>query len=139
LRGNKQWTHAQDRRGDRAGNPQRPLRWDEGVRPRADSITPARAREDRRAVQAVLPGATATEFWELAGNPAENLPADIVMPAADMVDAALAGLDMGETVTIPSLRDAADWETFERARAALLPNLSRARPAGRYLAGRGAA
>src|SRR5277367_44959 len=42
-------------------------------------------------VQAVLPGATATEFWAIAGLPVEHLPQQIVMSADDMVDAALAG------------------------------------------------
>ena len=54
-------------------------------------------------VQAVLPGATATEFWDVAGMPVHQLPPQIVMSADDLVDAALAGLDLGETVTIPSL------------------------------------
>ncbi len=83
-------------------------------------------------IQAVLPGATSTEFWDLAGNPISNLPAEIVMSATDMVDAALAGLDMGELVTIPSLPEAVDWGAYEGARQALMPNLSRARPASRY-------
>lgn len=84
-------------------------------------------------VQAVLPGATATDFWAIAGTPVENLPEAIVMSAADMVDAALAGLDQGEMVTIPSLPEAADWNAFETARQALEPNLSRAQPASRYV------
>jgi short-subunit dehydrogenase len=84
-------------------------------------------------VQAVLPGATATNFWNIAGMPVANLPDGIVMPAADMVDAALAGLDQGELVTLPSLPDLAEWAAFEAARAALGPNLSRAAPAARYV------
>jgi len=84
-------------------------------------------------VQAVLPGATATEFWEISGRPVEELPEAIVMSAADMVDAALAGFDQGELVTIPALPELADWNAFEAARQALRPNLSRARPAERYL------
>lgn len=83
-------------------------------------------------VQAVLPGATVTEFWDTAGFPLENVPAAILMPAADMVDAALAGFDGGELITIPSLPDLADWITFEAARQALVPNLSRTEPAARY-------
>lgn len=83
-------------------------------------------------VQAVLPGATATEFWDAAGVPAETLPREIVMRTDDMVDAALAGFDIGELVTIPALPDVGDWEAFERARQALTPNLSRATPAARY-------
>ena len=83
-------------------------------------------------VQAVLPGATATEFWDTAGVPLENVPAATLMSAEDMVDAALAGLDLGEVVTIPSLPDAADWAAFEAARQILAPNLSRTGPAARY-------
>jgi uncharacterized protein len=83
-------------------------------------------------VQTVLPGATATEFWEIAGLPIEHLPGETVMKATDMVDAALAGLNMGELVTIPALPDAADWAAYEAARQKLLPNLSREEPAARY-------
>jgi Short-chain dehydrogenases of various substrate s pecificities len=83
-------------------------------------------------IQAVLPGATRTEFWDTAGQPVENLPQSIVMSGDDLVDAALAGLDQGEVMTVPSLPDVADWNTFEAARAALGPNLSRDQPAARY-------
>ena len=83
-------------------------------------------------VQVVLPGATATDFWAIAGNPVEQLPSQIVMTAEDMVDAALAGLDLGELVTIPSLPDIADWEDYEAARQKMLPKLSLNSPAPRY-------
>jgi short-subunit dehydrogenase len=83
-------------------------------------------------IQAVLPGATSTEFWGIAGLPIQHLPTEIVMTAEDMVDAALAGLDQGELVTIPSLPDAADWNAYESARQTLRPNLSRSKPAARY-------
>jgi short-subunit dehydrogenase len=83
-------------------------------------------------VQAVLPGATATDFWGIAGTPVEHLPNEIVMRAEDLVDAALAGLDQGELITIPSLPDAADWDAYESARQKLMPNLSRSTPAPRY-------
>ena len=86
------------------------------------------------AVQVVLPGATGTEFWDIAGRPASNLPQDWVMSAGDLVDAALAGLDRGEFATIPSLQDAAEWEAWEAARATMLPHLSNAVPAARYRA-----
>jgi len=84
-------------------------------------------------VQAVLPGATATEFWSIAGMPIERLPQGIVMSAEDLVDAALAGLKQGEVITIPSLPDRADWDKFENARKALGPGLSRNVPAARYV------
>src|SRR5262249_27370157 len=83
-------------------------------------------------IQVVLPGATATDFWRLSGKPVELLPQEIVMSAEDMVDAALSGLDQDEFVTIPALPDAAQWQTYEEARQALIPNLSRAKPATRY-------
>jgi short-subunit dehydrogenase len=85
-------------------------------------------------VQVVLPGATATDFWRKSGRPVEQLPQQIVMSAEDMVDAALAGLDQGEFVTIPALPDAGQWQTYEAARQAMMPNLSRAEPAARYAA-----
>ena len=83
-------------------------------------------------VQAVLPGATSTEFWDRAGLPVHNLPAEIVMTAEEMVDASLAALDQRELITIPSLPEAADWQRFNDARLALGPNLSRQHAAARY-------
>ncbi|MBV8379425.1 MAG: SDR family oxidoreductase [Paucibacter sp.] len=86
-------------------------------------------------VQAVLPGATSTDFWNVAGTPVSKLPSQIVMSAEAMVDAALVGLDRKELVTIPSLPDAADWERFNAARKAMGPLLSRSTPAERYQQG----
>jgi short-subunit dehydrogenase len=84
-------------------------------------------------VQAVLPGATATEFWTVAGLPVEHLPQEIgVMSADDMVDAALAGLDQGEQVTIPALADRAEWDAYDSARRAMSGRLSNAVAAPRY-------
>jgi short-subunit dehydrogenase len=83
-------------------------------------------------VQAVLPGATATKFWDAAGGSLDTLPSQIVMNADDLVDAALAGLDQGELVTIPSLPDGSDWDAYEAARQKLMPNLSLSAPALRY-------
>jgi len=85
-------------------------------------------------VQAVLPGATSTDFWNVAGRAVSDLPSQIVMSAEEMVDAALVGFDRRELVTIPSLPDAGDWERFEAARSALGPNLSRSSAALRYQA-----
>ena len=82
--------------------------------------------------QAVLPGATATEFWDAAGLPVHQLPTEIVMSADDLVDAALAGLDLGETVTIPSLPNQAEWDRYEAARHAMSSKLSSAIAAPRY-------
>jgi short-subunit dehydrogenase len=83
-------------------------------------------------IQAVLPAATATELWALAGLPYQNLPASIVMSAEDMVDAALVGLDQGELVTLPSLHDADEWTRFEAARRAISNRFGNSVPATRY-------
>ena len=83
-------------------------------------------------VQAVLPGITRTAIWE--EERLDAIPAAMVMDVNDMVDAALAGLDLGEALTIPSLPDTADLENFLAARAALRPNLSHALAASRYRA-----
>jgi short-subunit dehydrogenase len=84
-------------------------------------------------IQAVLPGATRTEIWARAGIDVAAFPPEVVMDVGAMVDAALAGLDQGEAVTIPSLPNFADWQRFEAARLALAPNLSRRDPAPRFL------
>jgi uncharacterized protein len=83
-------------------------------------------------IQAVLPGATATEFWDIAGLPHRNLPAAIVMSTENMVDAALAGLDQGEPVTIPGLQDADEWSRFEATRRDISNRLGNSLPAPRY-------
>jgi uncharacterized protein len=85
-------------------------------------------------VQTVLPGATATEFWNIAGLPHENLPGGWLMKTEDMVDAALAGLDAGEVVTIPPLQDGADWERFEATRQAFRAKFQHSQPGSRYRA-----
>ena len=83
-------------------------------------------------VQAVLPGATRTEIWQRSGKDVEALMPGLIMEATDLVDAALLGLDRGETVTIPPLPDEAQWTAYTEARLALSPNLSRAEVAPRY-------
>ena len=83
-------------------------------------------------VQAVLPGVTRTEIFSRAGGDIAGYPPEMVMEAGEMVDAALAGLDQSEAVTIPSLPDAAAFEIFTQARLALAPNLSRNHAAARY-------
>jgi short-subunit dehydrogenase len=83
-------------------------------------------------IQAVLPGATATDFWSEAGNPVENLPQEIVMSAADMVDAALTGLAQGEVVTIPGLHDGEQWDHYESQRKTLSGLFGNSTAASRY-------
>ena len=101
--------------------------------PSAQSLHKELADKNVR-IQAVLPGATATNFWDVAGGALENLPSQIVMQSDDLVDAALAGFDQGELVTIPSLPDEADWAAYEGARQKLMPNLSLSSVPPRYRA-----
>lgn len=83
-------------------------------------------------LQAVLPGATRTEIWERSGRKVEDLDPNRTMDVDELVDAALAGLDKGELITIPSLLDPGQWDAFQAARLAMQPNLSNAHPAPRY-------
>jgi uncharacterized protein len=82
-------------------------------------------------VQTVLPAATATEFWDVAGY-AKQKEAASTMTADDLVDAALAGLDQGELVTIPTLHDGDGWTQWEAQRRALAPKFANAKAAPRY-------
>jgi short-subunit dehydrogenase len=90
-------------------------------------------------LQAVLPGATRTEIWERSGSDINAMDPNTIMGVDDMVDAALAGFDQGELVTIPSLPDAADWDNALAAKAKLYPNLSRNQSAERFKAAKAAA
>ena len=83
-------------------------------------------------VQAVLPGATATDLWEIAGLPWQKLPPSTVMSVEEMVDAALVGLDQGELVTIPGLHDGDEWTRFEAARRVISQRFGNSTPAPRY-------
>src|ERR1700733_3462535 len=83
-------------------------------------------------IQAVLPAATATDFWELAGKHVSQLPQHIVMTPEKLVDAALSGLDQGEVVTIPVLQDGTVWDSYEAARRAMSSQLGRTPPSPRY-------
>lgn len=85
-------------------------------------------------VHIVMPGATRTELWDRSGTPSSALPQAMMMDVETLVDAALAGLDQGEAVTIPSLESVDLWNAFEGARGALGPFLSLSQPAGRYQA-----
>jgi short-subunit dehydrogenase len=85
-------------------------------------------------IQTVLPGATATEFWDVAGY-APQKTSEITMRAEDLVDAALAGLDAGELVTIPGLHETQAWTRWEQERRAMAPKFRNPKPAPRYHVG----
>ncbi len=86
-------------------------------------------------VQLVLPASTATELWDLSGVPLAALNKETLMTTENMVDAALAGLDQGETITWPSVADATLWEKYDAARSALFADTQAGTPAPRYKIG----
>jgi short-subunit dehydrogenase len=81
-------------------------------------------------VQAVLPAATRTEIWERSGTDINTLPA--VMELDELVDAALVGFDRRETVTIPPLHDAGQWDAHQASRQAMIPGFAQVHAADRY-------
>jgi short-subunit dehydrogenase len=88
-------------------------------------------------VQAVLPAATRTDIWAKAGRDVNAI--EGVMEVGEMVDASLLGFDRREAITIPSLPDAHQWDAFNTARQAMLPNFRNEHAAPRYLAAASAA
>lgn len=86
-------------------------------------------------LQAVLPAATATEIWEISGVSPDTLPAGSVMKTEDLVDAALAGFDAGEEITIPPLHDETLWQRYDEARLAIFAAARTGTPAPRYVRG----
>lgn len=85
-------------------------------------------------VQAVLPAGTVTEFYEAAGVSIANFDQSVFMTAEQLVDAALAGLDRGEEVTLPSVHDLDLWNTYDAARQNLFSGTQNGQPAPRYKA-----
>jgi short-subunit dehydrogenase len=84
-------------------------------------------------VQAVLPAGTATEFYDHSGIPLSAFDPAVVMTTDKLVDAALAGFDLGEEVTLPSVHDDSLWTAYEKARSALFGATQAGTPAPRYV------
>jgi short-subunit dehydrogenase len=86
-------------------------------------------------VQLVAPGATATDIWDLSGVPLSSFaPADL-MSLDDLVDAALAGLDRGERITLPSVEDPQLFADYDDARQKLFAASRTGQVASRYRPG----
>jgi uncharacterized protein len=85
-------------------------------------------------VQVVLPAQTATEIWDGSGMSLSILNPDTVMSAEALVDAALAGLDKGESFTWPSVADIGLWEQYNAACSRLFAATQNGKPASRYIA-----
>jgi hypothetical protein len=59
-------------------------------------------------------------FWNKAGLPVSNLPVGAVMKPQQLVDAALEGLDRGESWVFRSRPEQAVWDDYQKMRQALV-------------------
>ncbi len=87
-------------------------------------------------VQLVFPATTDTEIWVVAGIGVHNLDPSTVMSAENCVGATLAGLENGETVTLPSVEDANLWANFDAARIKMFQAAQIGKAASRYSIGK---
>ena len=83
-------------------------------------------------IQLVMPGPVRTEFFSSQGASDSVFPAESYLTPEQLVDAALAGLDAGEPVTIPSMLDGQAWSTLETARTQLVKATMSGKVAARY-------
>jgi short-subunit dehydrogenase len=72
-------------------------------------------------IQILLPGPVRTEFFSSQGMDDSVFPDPAYISAEALVDAALAGLDAGEKVTIPTLHDPTVWDEMEGCGSASSP------------------
>ncbi len=84
-------------------------------------------------IQVVMPGPIHTEFFSSQGMSEDVFPADTYLTAEQVVDAALAGLAAGETVTIPSMVEMEPWTALENARTAFMQATLSGQVGRRYL------
>lgn len=83
-------------------------------------------------IQLVMPGPIRTEFFSSQGMKDSVFPDASYLTAEQLVDAALAGLDAGERVTVPSMRDMRTWDALEAARVEFLKATMSGEVAPRY-------
>jgi short-subunit dehydrogenase len=87
------------------------------------------------AVQALVPGLVATEFFDRATTDGDAFLTGregMVMEPDELVEASLIGLARGEVVCIPSLPDYAAFERYQAAEMEILSGVSKERYADRY-------
>jgi hypothetical protein len=83
-------------------------------------------------IQLVMPGPIRTEFFSSQGMGESIFPAESYLAPEQLVDAALAGLDAGESVTIPSMPDEQPWTALEAARTEFVKAMMSGKVAVRY-------
>ena len=88
-------------------------------------------------IQLVMPGPIRTEFFSSQGVSESIFPLESYLSPEQLVDAALAGLDAGESVTIPSMLDEQVWIALEAARTEFVKATMSGKVAIRYCAAAG--
>jgi short-subunit dehydrogenase len=83
-------------------------------------------------IQLVMPGPVRTEFFSSQGVSESIFPPESYLAPEQLVDAALAGLDAGEPVTIPSMLDEQAWIALEAARTEFVKATMSGKVAVRY-------
>jgi short-subunit dehydrogenase len=83
-------------------------------------------------IQLVMPGPIRTEFFSSQGLSDSVFPDSTYLTPDQLVDAALAGSEAGELITIPSMADRCVWERLEEARLAFMGSVSSGAVAQRY-------
>ena len=83
-------------------------------------------------IQLVMPGPIRSEFFSSQGVSKSVFPPKSYLTPEQLVDAALAGLDAGKSVTIPSMLDEQAWTALEGARAEFVEAMMSGKVALRY-------
>ena len=81
-------------------------------------------------VQAVMPAATRTEIWQRAGRISIRFRAS--WRSTNWLMRLSSASTGKELITIPPLPDQGQWDAFDAARKAMLPNFRQEHPAARY-------
>ena len=83
-------------------------------------------------IQLVMPGPIRTEFFSSQGLSESIFPPESYLTPEQLVDGALAGLDAGESVTVPSMPDEQVWIALEAARTEFVKATMSGKVAVRY-------
>jgi uncharacterized protein len=83
-------------------------------------------------IQLVIPGPIRTEFFSSQGVSESIFPPESYLAPEQLVDAALAGLNADEPVTIPSMLDEQAWIALEAARTEFVKATMSGKVAVRY-------
>ncbi|HEY5319544.1 MAG TPA: SDR family oxidoreductase [Galbitalea sp.] len=84
-------------------------------------------------MQVLIPGLIKTEFHARSGTDISQLPAGMLMDPADLAEASLRGLELGETVCIPALDNDDELATVLKLQSGLTRSLvQNGTPVGRY-------